>query len=381
MSSPTITRPTQRTLEEMIAEVSPILAANAVRHDVEGSFITEAYDAMRETGFLAAAVPVELGGAGATLRELSFAHYELARHCGSASLASAMHTHTVATLAWRFRRGAPVSGPLQKVVDGGLTLISTGGSDLLHPTAKARRVDGGFIINGRKIFASQSPVATMLATAAVVEDEAPEIVMLSIPMSAPGVRIEETWDAHGMRGTGSHDVVLEDVFVADAQAGARRPLDKLDPLIRIALINGLTIITGVYLGLVRAARDEVVARLSGSARASDPATQRLAGQVEYEFEAASLAFEGALARLGDDPESTFENFRLVNLAKRAVAEHGARAIEAAMSAVGGEAYFRHRPLERIARDFRAIAYHPMTPEATLFYAGRVALGGDPEVLK
>ncbi len=373
-------RPNQRTLSEIIAEAGPVLAANAATHDRDGSFVTGSYEALRAAGFLAAAVPREFGGAGASLRELAEAHYELARACGSTSLASAMHTHTVATLAWRHRRGAPVAGTLQKVAEGGPVLISTGGSDLLHPTATARKVDGGFVVTGRKVFASQAPVATMMATAAVIQGDAPEIVTLSIPMSAPGVRIDETWDSHGMRGTGSHDVVLDEVFVPDAQAGARRPLDRLDPLIRIALINGLTIITGVYLGLVRAARDEAVARLGGGRKAGDSATQRLAGQVEYDLESASLAFEGALARLGDDPESTLENFRLVVLAKRAVAEHGARAIEAALAAVGGMGFYRSCPLERIARDFRAINYHPLTPEATLFYAGRVALGGDPEEL-
>lgn len=380
MTTVTAPRPSTRTLAEMIEAAGPVLAANAARHDQEGSFVRDSYDALRSTGFLAAAVPQEFGGTGASLTELVHAHAELARFCGSTSLASAMHTHTVATLAWRHRRGAPVGPTLQKVADGGLTLISTGGSDLLHPTATARKVDGGFVVNGRKVFASQAPVATMMATAAIVEGDEPEIVMLSIPMSAPGVKVLDTWDAHGMRGTGSHDIVLEDVFLADAQAGARRPVDKLDPLIRIALINGLTIITGVYLGLIRAARDEVVSRLSGGRRAENPVTQRLVGDVEYHFEAASLALEGALARLGDEPESTFENFRLVVLAKRIVAEHGAQAIEGAMAAVGGQGYYRTSPLERIARDFRAIGYHPLTPEATLFYAGRVALGGDPEDL-
>lgn len=373
-------RPASPTLAGMIAAASPVLAANAARHDREGSFVSEAYAALREAGFFAAAVPTEFGGAGATLRELVQAHAELARSCGSTSLASAMHTHTVATLAWRYRRGAPVGPTLQKIAENGLVLISTGGSDLLHPTTTARKVDGGFVINGRKVFASQAPAAAMMSTAAVIEGDTPEIVMLSIPMSTPGVRIDETWDSHGMRGTGSHDIVLEDVFVADAQAGARRPLDRIDPLIRIALINGLTIITGVYLGLVQAARDEVVSRLARGRKAGDPVTQRLVGQVEYELEAASLAFEGALNRLGDDPESTLDNFRLVVLAKRAVAEHGARAVEAAMAALGGPGFYRTSPIERIARDFRAIAYHPLTPEATLFYAGRTALGGDPELL-
>lgn len=369
---------TTRTLSDIVKGAAPTLAANAASHDRDGTFVTESYAALKSAGFFTAGVPRELGGLGASLRELAMAHHDLSRSCGSTSLASAMHTHTVATLAWRHRRGAPVEKPLQRVVQEGLIFVSTGGSDHVRPSAVARKVDGGYSISGRKIFASQSPVGTVMATWAVTEDEPREILGLSIPLSAPGVEVLDTWDTHGMRGTGSHDILLHEVFVADAAVGARRPYDRIDPLIRIALINGLTIITGVYLGLVQAARDETVRALTAGSRAADPAVQRLAGQVEYEYAAARLAFEGSLATLGDDPESTFENFLAVQHAKRAVAEHGARAIEAAMAAVGGQSFYRSSPLERIARDFRGINHHPLTPEATLFYAGRVALGGDPE---
>jgi len=371
---PTVIRP----LADMVSEVGPTLAAHAAGHDREGTFVAESYAALKAAGFFAAAVPRELGGLGAGLRELAFAHHDLARFCGSTALASAMHTHSVATLAWRHRRGAPVETTLRRVAEEGLILISTGGSDHVRPSGVARRVEGGYSVSGRKVFASQAPVGSVLSTAAVTENEPADILSLSIPMSAPGVEVLDTWDAHGMRGTGSHDVLLRDVFVSDAQVGAHRPLGRLDPLIRIALINGLTIITGVYLGLVQAAREEATRVLGGGPRARDPMLHRLAGQVEYECATASFAFEGALARIGDDPESTFEHFLTIQHAKRAVAEHGARAIEAAMAAVGGGSFYRSSPLDRIARDFRGIAYHPLTPEATLFYSGRVALGGDPE---
>ncbi|MFN0145885.1 MAG: acyl-CoA dehydrogenase family protein [Dehalococcoidia bacterium] len=378
MTTAILERPTTTpSLAGIVGEAGPTLAAHAAEHDREGTFVTESYAALKSAGFFAAAVPSELGGLGAGLKELAFAHHDLAAFCGSTSLASAMHTHTVATLAWRFRRGAPVEKTLRRVAEEGLVLISTGGSDHVRPSAVARRVDGGYSVSGRKIFASQSPVGSMLATSAVSEGDAREILALSIPMNAPGLQVLDTWDAHGMRGTGSHDIQLNDVFVGDAQVGAHRPYDRLDPLIRIALINGLTIITGVYLGLVRAALDAVTQPPDLRARASDPVLQRLVGQVEYEYSAARMAFDGALARLGDDPESTFEHFLTVQHAKRAVAEHGARAIEAAMAARGGQSFSRSSPLDRIARDFRGINYHPLTPEATLFYAGRVASAETP----
>src|SRR4029079_6475367 len=130
--------------------------------------------------------------------------------------------------------------------------------------------------------------------------ETPEILSLAIPMTAPGIEVLDNWDSHGMRGTGSNDVLLTDVFVADAQVGGKRPYGRLDPAIRVALINGLTIITAVYLGLVQAARERATGVGRGSNRTDDPVLQRLIGQVEFDYAAARLAFEGALARIGDD---------------------------------------------------------------------------------
>lgn len=371
------TRPATRpALADMVEQIKEIAGGHAAEHDRDGTFAAESYAAMKQTGFLAAAVPTELGGLGYGLREMAEAHHDLAAADGSAALASAMHTHSVLTLAWRHRRGAPVEKTLLRVADEGLVIVTTGGADYIRPSATARRVEGGFSVSGRKLFASQAPAGSVLSTWAVTDDPEQEILGVSIPMNAPGLEVVETWDAHGMRGTGSHDIVLHEVFVPEAQATVRRPLGKLAPGIRAALINGLTVITATYLGVVDAARREVVS--IASAQAMNPATQRLVGQVEFDYAAARLALEGAFARLGDDPEPTVENFLTVLHAKRAVAEHGARAIEAAMQAAGGQAFYRTSPLERLVRDFRGINYHPLTPEATLFYAGRVALGGDPE---
>ncbi len=62
--------PDRRLAGERAAAVGPTLAEHAARHDADGTFVTEAYDALREAGLLKAAVPVELGGDGATVAEL-----------------------------------------------------------------------------------------------------------------------------------------------------------------------------------------------------------------------------------------------------------------------------------------------------------------------
>ncbi|MCC6381122.1 MAG: hypothetical protein IT304_01380 [Dehalococcoidia bacterium] len=113
----------------------------------------------------------------------------------------------------------------------------------------------------------------------------------------------------------------------------------------------------------------------GRCRAARPQVRR---NRPSESAGAHLAFDGALSRIGEDPEPTPEHFLTVLHAKLAVAEHVQRAIDAALESAGGVSFYRTSPLGRIARDFRGIGFHPLTPTATLFYAGRVALGGDAE---
>src|SRR5690606_17756825 len=113
-------------------------AQHAERHDRDATFVVEAYDALRREGLLAAAVPVELGGAGASIAEVTAMQQELGRHCGSTALASAMHQHVTAFTAWRHRRGLPgAEATLRRVADDGIVLVSTGGADFTHPRGQA----------------------------------------------------------------------------------------------------------------------------------------------------------------------------------------------------------------------------------------------------
>src|SRR5829696_10456231 len=135
-----------QSLLERAAQLGPQLAENATRHDREGSFVADSYQALRETGLLRAAVPVELGGGGATIAELTTLQRELAHHCGATALASSMHQHVTAFTAWRYRRGLPgAEATLRKVADQGLILLSTGGGDYSHPNGTAYKVEGGYV--------------------------------------------------------------------------------------------------------------------------------------------------------------------------------------------------------------------------------------------
>jgi alkylation response protein AidB-like acyl-CoA dehydrogenase len=356
-------------------ELGEIAGEHAARHDLEGSFVCEAYEELRRSGYLALPVPRELGGHGATVREITLAQAELARHCAATALASTMHLHVVAAMAWRWRRGAThVEATLRRVVEDRLVVVSTGGTDRARPTGTASRVDGGWLVSGRKTFASQLPVGDVVATWFVTDDDDRRVLGMGIPLSAAGIEMVETWDTLGMRGTGSHDLVFHDVYVSDAQVNAERPYGELDSLLRVAYIHALTVVAGTYWGIARQTGENALAAAGRDPMKLTAASHRLAGSITAKLAGLRWTMLGHLADLGDDPGDDLQALTSTMLAKRTIAEDGLAIADLAMELVGGASYFRRQPFEQAWRDLRAAKYHPWTPEATLHQVGRLAVG-------
>ncbi|MGH9119470.1 MAG: acyl-CoA dehydrogenase family protein [Acidimicrobiales bacterium] len=352
-------------------------SSHSAGHDRDGSFVTEAYDVLRSSGYLALAVPVELGGMGATIGQTAAAEAEMARHCASTALAASMHLHITMFAAWRYRRGMPgAEAMLRRVVDDRIVLVSTGGSDFTRPNGTAEKVDGGYVVNGRKVFASQVPVGDVFSTLFTYED--PEagrrVLAMGVPVAAPGIEIDETWDTLGMRGTGSHDVVMTDVFVADAQVISNRPWGTVDPPLMTIISLAFPVIAAVYLGVAEGARDKALELVRPTSKAEDPLVQRLVGELDYRTRVARWSLFGAIAEVGDDPEPSMANVVRTMQAKRAVAEESVAACDLALQVAGGAAYFRRAGIEQAVRDVSGVLFHPFTPEVTLLHAGRVTLG-------
>jgi acyl-CoA dehydrogenase len=357
--------------------IGETIARHGADHDRDGSFVTEAYDALKAAGWLRLAVPTELGGMGATITQAATAQAELAKHCGSTALASAMHLHITMFGAWRYRRQMPgAEGMLRRVVDEDLVLVSTGGSDFTRPNGTATKVDGGYRVNGRKIFASQVPVGDVLSTMFTYEDpeQGRRVLSMGVPVRTEGVEVVETWDTLGMRGTGSHDVVLTDVFVPDAAVMSNRPWGVVDPPLQAIIMNAMPVVAAVYLGVAEGARDRAVALVRDTPKAADPTIQRLVGLADYKLRVARWSLFGAIAENGDDPAPSLEGVVRAMQAKRAVAEEAVSACDVAMQIAGGAGYFRKAGIEQALRDVRGVLFHPFNPEITLSHAGRVALG-------
>jgi acyl-CoA dehydrogenase len=368
----------------LATELGERLAPLAAEHDRDGTFVTEHYDALRESGYTALIVPEELGGLGASLRQTCYAQAELARYCGSTALAVNMHLYLVTTNVYRFKHGAPgADGLLRRVANDGLILMTSGGSDGLWPSATAVRVEGGYRVTGRKAFCSQAPIANVLTTLAAYDDpdEGRIVLAMGIPRNSEGFHVVETWDALGMRGTGSHDVQLDDVFVADAQIAARRPWGRWDAVFFNALEHFAPTMASVYFGIAVGARNEAIRAMSrrpsrDGSQNEDPAMIRLAGLMDYKLRTAWWALMGSLSETGEDFDYPLDeqNTLTALLAKRCVVTEAQEVVDLAMEAAGGSSYFKRSPIERAYRDVRGGKYHPLPPEKTLVYAGRSALG-------
>ncbi|MPY93270.1 MAG: acyl-CoA dehydrogenase [Acidimicrobiia bacterium] len=367
------------------------IAPHAARHDRDASFVSEAFALLKSSGYLALAVPEELGGRGATIRQVAMAQRELAWHCGSTALASAMHHHIVLFTAWRYRRGLPgAEATLRRVAEEGLVLVSTGGADFTHPRGSAVPTEGGYRVSGRKVFASQVPVGDVFSTMFVLSDDdggdrsgtaggeagdADKIVLnMAVPVRAEGVHVVENWDTLGMRGTGSHDVEFTEVFVPEDKVVARRPYGVVDAPLQVIVSIAMPVISAVYLGVADRARDEAVALVAGASRGDDSSKLRQIGLMDIGLRVMGWALDGALASVGEDPEPSLERVSAVMAAKREIATRGVEVCDLALEVAGGAGFFRTSPIERCYRDVRAAKYHPFTPEQTLLHAGRVALG-------
>ena len=369
----TLEQNTEQDLMARAAAVGAEVAQHARRHDMDGSFVAEGVDCLREAGLLAMAVPAELRGGGATIRQVAAVQRELAHHDGSAALATSMHQHVVCFTAWRYRRGLPgAEATLRRVADDGILLVSTGGADLTHPRGEAIKVDGGYRVSGRKVFASQSTAGTVMSTMFAYDDpdQGRRVLNMAVPFASDGVRVMANWDTLGMRGTASNDIVLEDVFVPEERVLANRPHGVIDPPLQVILSIAIPIISAVYLGIAEAAYGEAVAR----AKSTDPTVQRQIGLMAHRLQIASWALDRALDEVGDDPAPSPQRLAAAMAAKREIALAGLEVCDIAMEVAGGAAYFKGSVIERCYRDMRAVKFHPFTPEQSLLYAGRLALG-------
>src|SRR6185295_6682396 len=360
----------------LMHELGPRFAQRAPDHDAADTFVAGNFAELKAHGVLAAAVPAALGGGDASYPQLCDMLRVLARYCGSTALTLSMHTHTVATLVWRWRRDPkPVEALLRRIVNDRLLLVGSGASDWLTASGTAERVEGGWRINAQKIFASGAPGGDLFITQAVFHDAeaGPTVLHFAIPLKGPGVEIQDTWRALGMRGTGSHHVRFNDVILPDSAIALRRPAGQWIPLFHLyACIIPLPLIYAVYLGIAEAARDAAVALVRK--RPPDDGLFALIGGMENELTAARAAHRDMVEAADRCEQPGPEITNRVMIGRTLVGRSAIAVVERAMEVVGGSSFYRAAGLERLFRDVQGARFHRPQEQTQLRFSGRLALG-------
>lgn len=370
-----ITTEPVRSPREIARELGQLFARRADERPGEDTYVADNIALLKTSGLVEAGVPRELGGGGADVDELAAMLRTLGYYCGSTGLTFSMHTHQVAVPAWRWthQKAAPVEPLLKRIAGERILLLSSGGSDWIAGSGKAEKVDGGYRINARKIFTSGAPTGDLLMTGAVLESpgEPPMVLHFGVPMNSPHVKVLDTWRTLGMRGTGSHDVLIEGHVVPEAAVAVKRKAGEWHAIFHIIATIAFPLIYAVYVGVAESARDLAIEL----AKRKNPGrhTIDLAGRMETELTAARLALESMLAAVRlNAPSATSVN--QVMIGRQLAGRHAIAAVEYAMELAGGIGFYRSVGLERRFRDIQAARYHPLQAGPQAEYAGAMALG-------
>jgi alkylation response protein AidB-like acyl-CoA dehydrogenase len=381
----------QRDLQQRARRLAEDFAIRAAEHDRAATDPVENYAALRRAGFYGLNVPTELGGAGIGLLGWSLAAEELAQGCASTALSFNMHLSVVgpvmeSPLVPRATKERLAKMVVQegKLIGGNFSEPTTSGLvGTPVPLTRARRVDGGYCITGRKAFASMIAAADYVMVMAY-PDEATSptaAMLLLVPPDAPGRRVEKVWDTLGMRATRSDSLVLDDCRVPADALLVRA--DDILPFRRDGANWFWGSYTAVYLGIGVAAYRAITAIVRDrtppgftQSLAYHPDVRRQVGEMSVDLEAARLLTHHA-AWLSDTQGPTPPTLSALYRAKYFVGEAVTRITRTAMTLGGAHALFKTSPLERYFRD-AAVAPVQFPPrDFCLSTLGMFELGLDP----
>jgi alkylation response protein AidB-like acyl-CoA dehydrogenase len=371
---------TAQDLKKAVADLGSVFGDRAAAYDRTDTFVAENYADIGATKLFSSLVPEELGGGGLFYSEACGLIRSFGGACGSTALAFSMHQHLVATALWNYRHGKPGEALLRAVAEGERVLVSTGASDWLSSSGVMERCEGGYRITAKKPFASACVAGDLLVTSGQYNDPVAgcQVLHFSVSMAAEGVQIDRVWKTMGMRGTGSHTVILENVFVPEQAITLRRPCGVYHPVWDVILTVALPLICAVYVGIAEAVAEK--ARAIAARNGDDGVNALVIGEMQTELTTAQIALESMIANVNElDVEPGIQDANRALIRKTIVAEAVKRTTDKALEATGGAGYFRDLGLERMLRDLEAAQFHPLPAKKQQRFSGRLAIGLDPIV--
>lgn len=389
-------------------EHASTFATEGARFDAPATFPLEFVDAMRESGLLGAMAPEEYGGFGVALvQDLVAGMNRLGRGDGGITIGLCMHFLGTFMMArrWRNDPDSVSVANLEAVARGDMVMAvlnSEPGSDNRHPFAEATPAerDGveGYLLNGRKSFATFSPAANLFSARVRIALDESEWGMASatIPADAPGVEPQDNWDALGMRDSGSQDVVLNNVFIPKRALTPPTPWGRLGAPGHMGGVVTALSLAAPFLGIAEAAHAatiDMVGKRTKQPGATPLREWQPVQQSIAENEMDLVAMRGVLERAARLVDATFAAavpgepglpvlqgvMKETQAAKYVVNHTAVKLVDRCLAISGGSGYHTRSPLSKLYRDVRAGSF--MSPFGALEapeYIGRYALGLPPE---
>ncbi|WP_324784387.1 3-hydroxy-9,10-secoandrosta-1,3,5(10)-triene-9,17-dione monooxygenase oxygenase subunit [Streptomyces sp. H51] len=377
------------TVLEKVRALLPAVAERARATDEEGRVPEETVRELTDAGVFRMLQPRPFGGQEADPVDF----YEVVRALSAACCSTGWITSVLGVHPWQLGLFA-AEAQAEVWGDDPDALISSA----YAPVGRLTPVDGGYRLTGRWSFSSGCRYARWaLLGALVVGDKGRPVDFLTVLVPRSGYRIEDAWDVVGLRGTASHDIIVEQAFVPEhriirnyEQAQLKGPGQQVNPgpLYRLPFAAVFTsavtaplvgAVAGGYESYIRLMQERARLSLGGGRFAEDPHTQVAVARAASEIDATILQMDRNIRELTacaaegrDIPAELRLRTRRdqVRGTERAVA-----AIDLLFKTAGGNSLRRGNPIERAWRDAHAGSVHVANDvERTLAMYGRVALG-------
>jgi alkylation response protein AidB-like acyl-CoA dehydrogenase len=375
--------PEQEERLELIGKLADSFTDEAHAVDEENRFAYTHIDALRSIGYPTFTVPEQYGGKGISLYEFILSQERLAQGDAAIALGIGWHLGVIFDLNGRkLWSDTALAAFNREIIDNG-ALVNRAATEKASgsparggmPLTTAERLpSGSFRLKGRKTFTTLSPVLDIFIVTAALDDSTVEFI---VPRETKGLSIDPTWTMTGMRGTASHDLVLDNVIVPEDALVYFYPKEPSS-----SPVPYLLHIPACYLGIALAARKEALKFASSYQPNSLPhpilytaSVGQQLGQIELELGAARHFLYSVAERWDARGERTPETDFIADFtsAKVFAIQTALSVLDKAMRIVGAHSLSLSHPLQRMYRDVRFGLHNPPMEDQVIAQLGREAV--------
>ena len=349
----------QRMLRDTVRRIAEEkFAPLAAEIDEKETFPKESVKVLTENGLLGVQIPEEYGGAGAGMLAMVLVVEEIARVCASTSVI--LTTQALASDPLLLAGSEEQKKNYLYRLASGECLGACGitepgaGSDVTGMKTTAKKVDGGYILNGSKIFITNGGESDIITVLAYTDKEKGNrgISMLIVEKGDAGFSVGKKEHKLGLHGSDTRELVFEDVFLP--QERLLGPEGQGFKTLMTTFNYTRPAVGGQALGIAQGALDVAIKYAKervqfGKTLASFQGMQWMLAEMALSVETARSIVYRAAAMIDTEPDSA-DLPRIASMAKWYASDVAMKVTTDAVQVLGGYGYVREYPVERMMRD-------------------------------